>query len=95
MHTEPETSWPTPPSDEVVWEALASLSPEDRELLLLRAWDGLDVADIATVLGIAASTVSSRLYKAKRRLAGELQRRESGSGGQVWTGSRQRKELQP
>jgi RNA polymerase sigma-70 factor (ECF subfamily) len=95
VRPEPDSSWPRTPSDDVLWEALASLSDDDRELLLLRAWDGLDVGNIAAVLGISAGTVSSRLYKAKRRLAKELQRRESGPGGQVWIGSRQRKEPQP
>ncbi|BCJ51969.1 DNA-directed RNA polymerase sigma-70 factor [Actinoplanes sp. NBRC 14428] len=55
-----------------LWRALAALSPDDRELLLLRAWDRLAVTEIATLLGISAATASSRLHKARRRLDREL-----------------------
>jgi RNA polymerase sigma-70 factor (ECF subfamily) len=65
------------PSETALWHALAALPAGDRELLLMRAWDDLDVAEIAVVLGIGAPTVSSRLYKARRRLARELERRDS------------------
>ncbi|MEV6843740.1 sigma-70 family RNA polymerase sigma factor [Actinoplanes sp. NPDC051411] len=71
------------PSETALWRALAALSAGDRELLLLRAWDDLDVAEIATVLGISAATVSSRLYKARRRLARELERRDPPAGRHV------------
>lgn len=56
--------------------ALGELSEDDRELLLLRAWDGLDVAEIAQLLMIRPATVSSRLHKARRRLQSVLERRE-------------------
>jgi RNA polymerase sigma-70 factor, ECF subfamily len=58
-----------------LWQALAALPPDDRELLLLRAWDRLGASDIATLLGISAATVSSRLHKARRRLDRELEHR--------------------
>lgn len=47
--------------------ALRTLSPADRELLTLVAWDGLEVAEIAQVLGVAPAVVSRRLYRARRR----------------------------
>jgi len=72
-----------PPSEQVVWVALAALSPEDRELLLMRAWDGLGVADIATILQISAANASSRLHKARRRLDRELRRQDQAAAGQV------------
>lgn len=56
-----------------LWRALAALPPDDRELLLLRAWDRLGAGEIATLLDISAATVSSRLHKAKRRLDRELE----------------------
>ncbi|MEV6635000.1 sigma-70 family RNA polymerase sigma factor [Actinoplanes sp. NPDC051470] len=79
---------PTPPmeyetEDPAVWQALAALTEEHRDLLLMRFWNGLEVADIATVLGIRASLVSSRLHKAKERFRGELRRRDRGAAGEV------------
>ncbi|UQU65870.1 RNA polymerase sigma factor [Couchioplanes caeruleus] len=74
--------------DGLVWEALAELSEDDRELLLMRAWDGLSVLDIATVLDITAANVSSRLYRARARLLRELERRDSPDSEQVRTESR-------
>jgi RNA polymerase sigma-70 factor, ECF subfamily len=68
----PESYEPSRRSEEVLWTALAALVEHDRELLLMRAWDELDVAEIAVILGISAATVSSRLYKARRRLTDEL-----------------------
>jgi len=55
-----------------VSSALARLSPQDRELLQLWAWDDLAVKDIATVLDLAPEIISVRLYRAKRRLATAL-----------------------
>ncbi|MDT5042181.1 MAG: polymerase sigma-70 factor, subfamily [Actinoplanes sp.] len=72
-----------PASEQVVWAALADLCEDDRELMLLRAWDGLSVADMAAVLGISAANVSSRLYKAKIRLQHNIERRDPQTFGQV------------
>jgi RNA polymerase sigma-70 factor (ECF subfamily) len=47
--------------------ALQSLSDGDRELLALLAWEGLEVGEIAQVLGVSAPVVSRRLYRARRR----------------------------
>ncbi len=47
--------------------ALRSLSDADRELLALLAWEGLEVAEIAQVLGVSAPVVSRRLYRARQR----------------------------
>ncbi len=49
--------------------ALDALQPADRELLLLRAWDGLAVRDIAVVLGCTPNAASIRLHRARGRLA--------------------------
>jgi len=74
--------------DSLVWEALAEMSEDDRELLLMRAWDGLGVTDIATVLGITPANVSSRLYKARARLLREIDRRDPSGAAQVQYESR-------
>jgi RNA polymerase sigma-70 factor (ECF subfamily) len=67
-----------PPLDElggsggVVSEALARLAPDDRELLTLTSWEGLDPAQIAAALGVPGATVRSRLHRARARLRDEL-----------------------
>ena len=55
-----------------VAEALAALSPADRELLLLAAWEDLRPAEIARVVGRPAPWVSSRLHRARTRFAAAL-----------------------
>jgi RNA polymerase sigma-70 factor, ECF subfamily len=58
--------------DDTVWQELASLDADDRDLLIMRAWDGLAVNDIAVVLGISANAASQRMAKARTRLAAAL-----------------------
>lgn len=52
--------------------ALQVLSHDDRELLLLAAWEGLAPREIGEVLGITAGAASVRLHRARRRLAESL-----------------------
>lgn len=59
---------PPEPEDPVLWNALACLSEDDRELLIMRAWDELSVADMAGLLDITPNAVSVRLSKARGRL---------------------------
>ncbi|MCH7702241.1 MAG: sigma-70 family RNA polymerase sigma factor [Planctomycetes bacterium] len=54
-----------------VAEALSSLAPDDRAVLLLRYQEGLDYRRMATVLDCAEGTVASRLNRARAKL-GEL-----------------------
>lgn len=60
-----------------LWSALASLSRDDRDLLVMRAWDGLAVNDIATLLGCSANAASLRLRTARRRLAEAIERTDA------------------
>lgn len=53
-------------------DALGRLSPDDRELLIMRAWDGFSVTEMAVILGCSANAISLRLFKARRQLAHEL-----------------------
>ncbi|MGI8754821.1 MAG: RNA polymerase sigma factor [Acidimicrobiales bacterium] len=55
-----------------VWRSLAALADEDRDLLMMRAWDGLAVTDIATLLDCSPNAASIRLHWAKKRLAAAL-----------------------
>ncbi len=53
--------------------ALAALPDLDREVVLLRAWEGFSVAEIADLLGVTPNAVSVRLSKARRKLAASLE----------------------
>lgn len=62
--------------------ALRRLRAEDREILMLVGWEGLDRTEVAEVLGCSPGTAGVRLYRARRRLeaamaagAGPAQRR--------------------
>ncbi|MBV2363338.1 RNA polymerase sigma factor [Streptomonospora nanhaiensis] len=48
--------------------ALNRLKPKDRELVMLLAWEGLDLPTAAGVLGCTAATARVRLYRARRRI---------------------------
>lgn len=52
---------------------MARLTPQDRELLRLWAWEHLDIADLAYVLDISSGTARVRLHRARRRLRAALQ----------------------
>ena len=55
-------------------EALAALAPADREIVMLRHFDGLSYAELAAALDIPAGTVMSRLFNARKRLRESLAR---------------------
>jgi RNA polymerase sigma factor (sigma-70 family) len=78
-------SWPAPAPGETPFEAaarsqterrlekaLARLSTQDREVLLLVAVEGLTPAEAASALGIAAEALRKRLQRARERLASEM-----------------------
>lgn len=48
--------------------ALRCVSERDRELLLLAAWEGLDNAALAAVLGCTRTAAAVRLFRARKRL---------------------------
>lgn len=48
--------------------AVGELPVEEREVLLLVAWDQLRIIDAAMVLGIPAGTARSRLHRARARM---------------------------
>lgn len=54
-------------SDATVRRALAGLSPDDREALLLSVWDDLDPAGVAAVLGIGRPAAQKRVARARER----------------------------
>ena len=52
--------------------ALASLSPDERNVLLLLAWGDLAYEEIAQALSVPIGTVRSRLHRARRKVQEEL-----------------------
>jgi RNA polymerase sigma-70 factor (ECF subfamily) len=52
-----------------VVRALAALPEDDREILILIAWQGLSPRDAAHVVGCSAATLRVRLHRARKRLA--------------------------
>lgn len=53
-------------------KALHSLTPEEREIVLLKYFSGLSYDELAAQLQIPRGTVMSRLFYARRRLQGKL-----------------------
>ena len=54
--------------------ALLRLGSADREVLRLAAWEELQPAEIAAVLGCSPNAAAVRLHRARQRLAGEMTR---------------------
>lgn len=75
VETEPQPE-PSPghPLDPELHAALAALGESDRELLRLWAWEQLEPAEIAMVLGLTPNAVSIRLHRAKKKLGESLER---------------------
>lgn len=60
--------------EEEAWVRLGIelVDPEDREILILRQWDGLSLDKIARQLGISLSAAQSRHFRAVKRLAAKI-----------------------
>jgi RNA polymerase sigma factor (sigma-70 family) len=52
--------------------ALAALPRRQREVTVLRYYLDLDVADVATALGVSEGTAKTQLHRARRSLAAAL-----------------------
>lgn len=48
--------------------ALGRLTTDERELILLASWEGLDSNEMATLLGVSSGAVRVRLHRARNRL---------------------------
>jgi RNA polymerase sigma-70 factor (ECF subfamily) len=64
-----------------LWQAVDTLSEEQRVTVLLRYQQGLSYGEIAETLGISQGTVKSRLYHAHRRLKEQLESEEGDQRG--------------
>jgi RNA polymerase sigma factor (sigma-70 family) len=63
------------PPDEaalVAVTALRALAGEDRAVLMLAAWEGLDSADIGRTLGCSENAARVRLHRARKRLREQI-----------------------
>lgn len=78
LATSPDPGEP-PAAGELVLTALDHLSPSDRELLKLAAWDALTRSEMAEVLGISPNTVDQRLHRARKRLRARYEKLDTGS----------------
>jgi len=54
-------------ADEGVRAALEALSDDDRDIVLLHAWDNRSAAEIAVILGITTNAAAVRLSRAQER----------------------------
>lgn len=54
-------------ADEGVRSALAALSEDDRDIVLLHAWDGRSVAEIGVIFGVSINAAAVRLSRAQDR----------------------------
>ena len=66
-------SQPASGEDRALMEEIMSLPYRHKEVLLLYYYQGLNLKEISEALGVAASTVSTRLKKARERLRCELE----------------------
>lgn len=53
---------------DVLQSAFGRLRPDEQEILLLAAWEGLDRSALGVVLGVPATTATVRLFRARQRL---------------------------
>jgi RNA polymerase sigma-70 factor (ECF subfamily) len=67
---------------EAVWKAIQALSPEHREIIVLRNFQELSYEEISDILCIPEGTVMSRLYYARRALLEALEEQGFGSVGE-------------
>ena len=70
----PETQLERRMTRESVQRGLDSLSPQYREILLLREINGLSYEEIGRALGIEEGTVKSRIFRARKKLCDFLLR---------------------
>ena len=63
---------------QAVADALNTLRPGDREILIMSAWDELSSGQIAAILNVSISAAEQRLSRARKRLAKALPEERKG-----------------
>jgi len=74
----PEQALGRAEEDERLASALASLAPDDREILVLRDLESLSGETVAELLGLGLPAMKSRLHRARLRLLAALRMSEGG-----------------
>ncbi len=64
----PQAFWQKQQEHEALNRALLELKQEQRDIILLKDWQGFSYADIANILEVEAGTVMSRLHRARLAL---------------------------
>lgn len=64
----------------LVLKTLEELSPDSRQIVVLRDINGLSYEEIEAITGLEPGTVKSRIYRARRRLADLLLKNRNFSG---------------
>jgi RNA polymerase sigma-70 factor (ECF subfamily) len=64
----PESELTQAEARRVLRELIAELNPDQQEALSLKYWEGLSIAEIATVMGRSPSAVTSLLHRARMAL---------------------------
>ena len=62
-----------PPKVETVWETVKTLKPMDRGALYLFYYEGYSTGEIAQMLRVSQSSVTSRLCRARKKLKEQLE----------------------
>lgn len=70
----PESSAEAPFPDSAVTEAVSSLSPREREAVLLRYYQGMKLREVAQALRISENAAKARLHRANEHLRARLER---------------------
>ena len=69
---DPEQSWVTDAKKRLVYDALRQLNGQAREMILLKDIQGLQLKEIAEMLGLPLGTVKSRSNRARVELARQV-----------------------
>lgn len=80
-HITPETMFLTNERQQVLWNAIATLSPLDQELVTLHYFSGLHLNEIAQLLGKSPSAVRQRMVRLRAALKQRME--EQGYGTKI------------
>lgn len=71
--TSPESNFESEEIKNILEAKLLELDTEDREILILKEFEGHSYKEISELLGIPVGTVMSRLFYARKKLAKKMQ----------------------